>query len=125
MTSTVSTSVLSSSWLNQWSGALDDGIVVKVFLLGALCQEYLGCRKVGDMQIFLWLWLPFSTAFLAFKTFTLQLWERQGLPSLFLVLSAISTLLYWKFHYSCHCISTPLKPIVIYLKTLQSLSLLL
>ncbi|EDL07204.1 mCG141698, isoform CRA_a, partial [Mus musculus] len=33
----------------------------------------LGHRKVGDVRIFffLWLWMPFSTAFLAFKAFAL------------------------------------------------------
>lgn len=53
-----------------------------LFLRGALFRGYLGClrsrsvlgrRKVGDVRIFffLWLWTPFSTAFLAFKAFAL------------------------------------------------------
>lgn len=57
--------------MTQWSS---------LFLLGTFCRGSLGClwslrvlsQKVDDIRIFfLWPWVPFSTAFLVFRTFTL------------------------------------------------------
>lgn len=54
------------------------------FLYFLLSHGVLVHQKVCVLQIYLWLWTPLNTVFLAFKTFS---WEGLGLPSLLLVSS--------------------------------------
>ena len=86
LTSTVNTSVLLSSvffmadsvvrgnlMVAQWSSFFLLEVLFRGYVCCLLSRSVLGRRKVGDVRIFFFLWLcmPFNTAFLAFKAFAL------------------------------------------------------
>ena len=70
---------LSPSWLTQWLGEFDDGVVLKLVSPGCALTRVLvlppkpqglGSPKVHFCIFLLWLWMPFSTISLVFKAFT-------------------------------------------------------
>lgn len=67
-----------------WSGLFLLGVLFRGYLGYLLSRSVLGLQKVtSGASLFLWLWMPFSSAFFAFKAFALASALEGAGPSFF------------------------------------------